>query len=92
MSCDVLGVGAPNTHWSKKMMRPTPSVDASRASASCVDMTRCSPLPSMAKRESEPRDTGDSNTNWRPVSNAVVAMRAQLATIALARMTVAGNP
>eukprot|EP00965_Chrysotila_dentata_P049117 1628982-Pleurochrysis_carterae.AAC.1 len=61
MSCVAFGVGAPKTHWSKKM-RPTPAVAARRARSVCVDMSACSPLPSMANRDSDPRDTGDSKT------------------------------
>eukprot|EP00965_Chrysotila_dentata_P182643 6031188-Pleurochrysis_carterae.AAC.1 len=61
ISCVALCVGAPKTHWSKNM-RPTPYVAASCARSLCVDMSACSLLPSMAKRESAPRDTGDSNT------------------------------
>eukprot|EP00965_Chrysotila_dentata_P091272 3013823-Pleurochrysis_carterae.AAC.1 len=63
MSCVVLIVGAPKVHWLKKM-RPTPGVAASCARSSCVDMSACSALPSMASRELAPRDTGDSNTKF----------------------------
>eukprot|EP00965_Chrysotila_dentata_P261926 6214409-Pleurochrysis_carterae.AAC.3 len=56
MSCVAFGVVAPKTHWSKKM-RPTPAVAARRARSVCVDMSACSPLPSMANRESDPPAT-----------------------------------
>eukprot|EP00965_Chrysotila_dentata_P070201 2318743-Pleurochrysis_carterae.AAC.2 len=46
----------------------------------------------MAKREPLPRDTGDSNMNWRPLSSAAVAMRTKLVTIAFASTIVAGRP
>eukprot|EP00965_Chrysotila_dentata_P145565 4808437-Pleurochrysis_carterae.AAC.1 len=61
ISCVALAVGAPKTHWSKKIL-PTPFVAASSARSLCVDMSTCSLFPSMAKREFAPRDTGDSNT------------------------------
>eukprot|EP00965_Chrysotila_dentata_P053136 1763194-Pleurochrysis_carterae.AAC.1 len=38
MRCVALGVGAPKTHWSKKM-RPTPFVAASCARSLCVGMS-----------------------------------------------------
>eukprot|EP00965_Chrysotila_dentata_P151731 5014349-Pleurochrysis_carterae.AAC.1 len=65
MSCVVFGDGAPRVHWSKKM-RPTPAIDAMRIMSSCVDMSTCSALPSMAKPEDRPRDTGDSKTKLPP--------------------------
>eukprot|EP00965_Chrysotila_dentata_P134693 4455346-Pleurochrysis_carterae.AAC.1 len=92
MSCVVFGVGARKVHWSKKM-RPTPGVAASRARSSCVDMSACSDLPSIASRELPPRDTGDSNTKFPLIRMcAALATRTQFFTIAFARMTVAGNP
>eukprot|EP00965_Chrysotila_dentata_P027776 923196-Pleurochrysis_carterae.AAC.1 len=80
----VLGVGAPKTHWSKKM-RPTPADAARRASSSCVDMSACSFLPSIASRESTPRETGDSKMKLPPCWCAASATRTQFLTIALAR-------
>eukprot|EP00965_Chrysotila_dentata_P007778 253632-Pleurochrysis_carterae.AAC.1 len=59
MSCVALGVGAPKTHWSKKM-RPTPFVAASCAKSLCVDISACSLFPSMANLDFAPRETGDS--------------------------------
>eukprot|EP00965_Chrysotila_dentata_P117564 3884447-Pleurochrysis_carterae.AAC.1 len=53
ISCVAEGVGAPKTQWSKKM-RPTPFVAASCARSLCVDMSKCSLFPSIAKRESAP--------------------------------------
>eukprot|EP00965_Chrysotila_dentata_P086666 2861109-Pleurochrysis_carterae.AAC.1 len=50
MSCVVLGDDAPNVHWSKKM-RSTPAAAASRARSKCVDMSTCSPFPSIANRD-----------------------------------------
>eukprot|EP00965_Chrysotila_dentata_P170356 5622997-Pleurochrysis_carterae.AAC.1 len=91
MICVVLGVGAPNTHWSKKM-RPTPAVAPKRARSSCVDMSACSLLPSTANRESAPRETGDSKIKLPPCLCAASATRTQFLMIALARVTVAGRP
>eukprot|EP00965_Chrysotila_dentata_P074049 2446184-Pleurochrysis_carterae.AAC.2 len=91
MSYVAFGAGAPKTHWSKKM-GPTPAVAARRMRSSCVDMSACSFLPSMAKRELTPRDTGNSNTKLPLRMCAPLAIRAQFATIALARMTVAVKP
>eukprot|EP00965_Chrysotila_dentata_P185311 6117306-Pleurochrysis_carterae.AAC.1 len=65
MNCVVFGHGAPKVHWSKKM-RPTPGIDARRAMSLCVDMSACSALPSMAKRDDRPCDTGDSNMKLPP--------------------------
>eukprot|EP00965_Chrysotila_dentata_P148405 4899788-Pleurochrysis_carterae.AAC.1 len=47
-------------------MRPTPVEAARRAKSLCVDMSACSLLHSIAKRESAPRDTGDSKTKLPP--------------------------
>eukprot|EP00965_Chrysotila_dentata_P036241 1207192-Pleurochrysis_carterae.AAC.1 len=91
MSCVALGVGAPKTHWSEKM-RPTPFVVASCARSVCVDMSACSFFPSTAKREFAPRETGDSNTKLPFFACVALAMRTQFATIAFARVTVAGRP
>eukprot|EP00965_Chrysotila_dentata_P022125 732275-Pleurochrysis_carterae.AAC.1 len=91
MSCVAFGVGVPKVHWSKKM-RPTPDVAASRARSSCMDMSACSDLPSIANGELAPRDTGDSNTKFPLRMCAALATRTQFVTIAFARMTVAGNP
>eukprot|EP00965_Chrysotila_dentata_P028639 951801-Pleurochrysis_carterae.AAC.3 len=91
MSCVAFGVGAPKMHWSKKM-RPTPAVAASRARSSWVDMSASSFLPSMANRELAPRDTaGDSNFPLCMCA-ALANARTRFVTVALARMTVAGNP
>eukprot|EP00965_Chrysotila_dentata_P145419 4803039-Pleurochrysis_carterae.AAC.1 len=73
-------------------MRPTPVIDARRAMSSCVDMSTCSALPSMAKRKDRPLDTGDSNMKLPPCLWAAIATRKQFLTIAFARMTVAGRP
>eukprot|EP00965_Chrysotila_dentata_P044827 1489427-Pleurochrysis_carterae.AAC.2 len=62
-------------HWSKKI-RPTPAFDARRDRSSCVDMSTCSFLPSIAKRESAPRETGDSNMKLPPRTCAASATRA----------------
>eukprot|EP00965_Chrysotila_dentata_P011645 381293-Pleurochrysis_carterae.AAC.1 len=50
MSCVVLGEDATNVHLSKKM-RSTPAVAASRARSESVDMSTCSPFPSIANRD-----------------------------------------
>eukprot|EP00965_Chrysotila_dentata_P138471 4580234-Pleurochrysis_carterae.AAC.1 len=55
-------------------------------------MSACSFLPSIAKRDSAPRDTGDSNMKLPPCMCAISAIFTQLETIALARSTVAGRP
>eukprot|EP00965_Chrysotila_dentata_P027548 915633-Pleurochrysis_carterae.AAC.1 len=60
--------------------------------SSCVDMSTCSALPSIAKREDRPRDTGDSKTKLPSCLCAADATRTQLLTMAFARMTVAGSP
>eukprot|EP00965_Chrysotila_dentata_P080975 2672768-Pleurochrysis_carterae.AAC.1 len=73
-------------------MRSTPVIDARRAMSSCVDMSTCSALPWMARREDCPRDTGDSKMKLPPCLWAAIATRTQLLTIAFARMTVAGRP
>eukprot|EP00965_Chrysotila_dentata_P014227 471724-Pleurochrysis_carterae.AAC.2 len=78
-------------HWSKKM-RPTPVIDARFVMSSCVDMSTCSALSSMAKREDRPRDTGDSKMKPPPCLWAAIATRTQFLRIAFARMTVAGKP
>eukprot|EP00965_Chrysotila_dentata_P023407 776007-Pleurochrysis_carterae.AAC.1 len=52
----------------------------------------CSLLPSIAKRESVPRDTGDSKMKLLPRMCVASAILTQLETIALARSTVAGRP
>eukprot|EP00965_Chrysotila_dentata_P185032 6108520-Pleurochrysis_carterae.AAC.1 len=54
-------------------------------------MSTCSALPSMAKREDRPRDTGDSKMKLPPCLCAAIATRTQLLTIAFARRTVAGS-
>eukprot|EP00965_Chrysotila_dentata_P168421 5561413-Pleurochrysis_carterae.AAC.1 len=77
-------------HWLKKM-RPTP-VDAARRARSCVDMSACSLLPSIAKRESAPRDTGDLKMKFPPRMCVASAILTQLEKIALARSTVSGRP
>eukprot|EP00965_Chrysotila_dentata_P257196 6212801-Pleurochrysis_carterae.AAC.1 len=46
----------------------------------------------MAKRELAPRETGGSKTKFPPVACVALAMRTQFATIASARVTVAGRP
>eukprot|EP00965_Chrysotila_dentata_P135865 4491372-Pleurochrysis_carterae.AAC.1 len=91
MICVVLSVRAPKTHWSKKM-RPTPCVAAERARSSCVDMSACLLLPSIANRDSAPRETGDSKMKLPLCLCAASATRTKFLTIALARVTVAGNP
>eukprot|EP00965_Chrysotila_dentata_P254162 6211781-Pleurochrysis_carterae.AAC.1 len=63
ISCVAFGVCAPKMHCSKKM-RPTLAIAASRTRSSCVEMSSCSFLPSMANRELAPRDTGDSSTKF----------------------------
>eukprot|EP00965_Chrysotila_dentata_P018346 610430-Pleurochrysis_carterae.AAC.1 len=63
-------------------MRPTPVEAASRARSSCVDMSACSLLPSIANRESAPRDTGDSKMKFPPRMCAASAILTQLETIA----------
>eukprot|EP00965_Chrysotila_dentata_P168246 5556013-Pleurochrysis_carterae.AAC.1 len=73
-------------------MRPTPVDAARRAKSLCVDMSTCSLLPSIAKRESAPRGTGDSNMKLPPRMCVISAILTQLETIALARSTVAGRP
>eukprot|EP00965_Chrysotila_dentata_P035614 1185208-Pleurochrysis_carterae.AAC.1 len=73
-------------------MRQTPAIDARRVMSSCFDMSTCSALPSMAKREDRPRDTGDSKMKLPLCLCAAIATRTQLLTIAFARMTVAGRP
>eukprot|EP00965_Chrysotila_dentata_P247950 6208049-Pleurochrysis_carterae.AAC.4 len=56
-------------------------------------MSACSLLPSIAKRESAPRKTGDSKTKLPSFSTCVaLAIRTQFATIAFTRITVAGRP
>eukprot|EP00965_Chrysotila_dentata_P014047 465704-Pleurochrysis_carterae.AAC.1 len=55
-------------------------------------MSTCSFLPSIAKRESAPLPTGDSNTNCPPCGCAAMAIRVQFVTIVFARTTVAGSP
>eukprot|EP00965_Chrysotila_dentata_P066343 2196470-Pleurochrysis_carterae.AAC.1 len=70
-------------------MRATPFDAASCVRSSCVDMSACSLFPSMAKRESAPRDTGDSKTKSPLFSGAAFVIRTQLATIAFALITVA---
>eukprot|EP00965_Chrysotila_dentata_P167828 5542234-Pleurochrysis_carterae.AAC.1 len=55
-------------------------------------MSACSPLPSMANRDSDPRGTGDSNTKLPPRMCVASATRTQFVTIAFAQMTVAGRP
>eukprot|EP00965_Chrysotila_dentata_P167617 5534944-Pleurochrysis_carterae.AAC.1 len=80
MSCVALGVGAPKTHWSKKM-RSSPFVAASCFRSLCVDMSACSLFPLMAKREFSPRKTGDSKTKSPLLSYAALAMRTQFATM-----------
>eukprot|EP00965_Chrysotila_dentata_P114796 3794048-Pleurochrysis_carterae.AAC.1 len=55
-------------------------------------MSACSLLPSIANRESAPRDTGDSKMKFPPRMCAASAILTQLETIALARSTVAGRP
>eukprot|EP00965_Chrysotila_dentata_P258419 6213212-Pleurochrysis_carterae.AAC.2 len=46
----------------------------------------------MAKRKLAPRETGDTKTTFPPLACVALAMRTQLATIAFARVTVAGRP
>eukprot|EP00965_Chrysotila_dentata_P126439 4179774-Pleurochrysis_carterae.AAC.1 len=46
----------------------------------------------MAKRDSDPRDTGDSSTKLPLRMWVASATRTQFVTIAFARMTVAGRP
>eukprot|EP00965_Chrysotila_dentata_P116786 3859906-Pleurochrysis_carterae.AAC.1 len=55
-------------------------------------MSACSLLPSIAKRESAFRDTGDSKMKFPPRMCVTSAILTQLETIALARSTVAGRP
>eukprot|EP00965_Chrysotila_dentata_P077015 2543222-Pleurochrysis_carterae.AAC.1 len=55
-------------------------------------MSACSLLPSIAKRESAPRDTGDSKMKLPPCMCALSAILTQLETIGLARSTAAGRP
>eukprot|EP00965_Chrysotila_dentata_P112708 3724317-Pleurochrysis_carterae.AAC.1 len=73
-------------------MRPIPFEAARRARSLSVDMSACSLLPSIAKRESAPRDTGDSKIKLPPCMCAISAILTQLETTALARSTVAGRP
>eukprot|EP00965_Chrysotila_dentata_P154384 5101915-Pleurochrysis_carterae.AAC.3 len=73
-------------------MRPTPAINSRCVMSSCVDMSTCSALTLMAKREDRPRDTGDSKMKLPPYLWAAIATRTQLLTIAFARMTVAGRP
>eukprot|EP00965_Chrysotila_dentata_P132629 4385664-Pleurochrysis_carterae.AAC.1 len=73
-------------------MRPTPVEAARRARSSCVDISACSLLPFIAKRESAPRDTGDSKMKFPPRMCVTSAILTQLETIALARSSVAGRP
>eukprot|EP00965_Chrysotila_dentata_P177841 5874095-Pleurochrysis_carterae.AAC.1 len=46
----------------------------------------------MANREFAPRETGDSKTKLPVFACVALAMRTQFATIAFARITVAGRP
>eukprot|EP00965_Chrysotila_dentata_P167664 5537177-Pleurochrysis_carterae.AAC.1 len=55
-------------------------------------MSACSLLPSIANRDSAPRETGDSKMKLPPCLCAASATRTQFLTIALARVTVVGNP
>eukprot|EP00965_Chrysotila_dentata_P235008 6200498-Pleurochrysis_carterae.AAC.4 len=73
-------------------MRPTPVEAARRGRSSCVDMSACSLLPSIAKQKSAPRDTGDSKMKFPPRMCEASAILTQLEAIALARSTVAGRP
>eukprot|EP00965_Chrysotila_dentata_P168154 5553100-Pleurochrysis_carterae.AAC.1 len=73
-------------------MRPTPAVAARRARSTCVDMSACSLLPLIAKREFAPRDTDDSKTKLPLRMCVALAFRTRFATIAFARITVEGRP
>eukprot|EP00965_Chrysotila_dentata_P198321 6178715-Pleurochrysis_carterae.AAC.1 len=55
-------------------------------------MSRCSLFSSIAKRESAPRETGDPKTKLPLLSCAALAIRTLFATMAFARITVAGEP
>eukprot|EP00965_Chrysotila_dentata_P017492 581319-Pleurochrysis_carterae.AAC.2 len=60
--------------------------------SSCVDMSTCFALPSIASLELTPRETGNPKIKTPPRVWAAFAMRAQLVTIAFTRATVAGSP
>eukprot|EP00965_Chrysotila_dentata_P111598 3689740-Pleurochrysis_carterae.AAC.1 len=61
-------------------MRSTPAVAASRARSKCVDMSTCSPFPSIANRDCFPLDTGNSNVKCPPRVCVASAMRTQFVT------------
>eukprot|EP00965_Chrysotila_dentata_P003434 111753-Pleurochrysis_carterae.AAC.4 len=48
------------------LIRPTPVIAARRARSSCVDMSTCLLLLSIAHRESAPSETGDSKMKLPP--------------------------